>query len=44
MTSARRAGKPGTDWLRRMLERKPLVVAAVALAKRMAGVVRAIIG
>ena len=43
MISARRSGKPGTDWLWRMLERKPVKVVAVALANRMARVVWAII-
>lgn len=41
--SARRAGKPGTDWLWRMLERKPVKVVAIALANRMARVVWAMI-
>ena len=41
--SARRCGKPGTDWLWRMLERKPVKVVAVALANRMARVVWALI-
>ena len=41
--SARRGGKPGADRLWRMLERKPVKVAAVALANRMARVVRAMI-
>ena len=43
MISARRSGKPGTDWLWRMLERKPVKVVAGALANRMARVVWAII-
>lgn len=42
--SARRAGKPGDDWLWRMLARKPVKVVAVALANRMARVVWALIG
>lgn len=42
--SARRAGKPGPDWLWRMLERKPVKVVAVALANRMARVIWALIG
>jgi len=41
--SARRCGKPGTDWLWRMLERKPVKVVAVALANRMARVAWALI-
>ncbi len=41
--SARRSGKPGTDWLWRMLERKPVKVVAVALANRMARIVWALI-
>jgi len=41
--SARRCGKPGTDWLWRMLEKKPVKVVAVALATRMARVVWALI-
>lgn len=41
--SARRAGKPGDDWLWRMLARKPVKVVAVALANRMARVVWALI-
>jgi len=41
--SVRRCGKPGTDWLWRMLERKPVKVVAVALANRMARVVWALI-
>ena len=40
---ARRSGKPGTDWLWCMLERKPVKVVAVALANRMARVIWAII-
>lgn len=43
MISARRSGKPGADWLWRMPERKPVKVVAVALANRMARVVRALI-
>src|SRR6056297_173699 len=41
--SARRCGKPGNDWLWRMLEKKPVKVVAVALANRMARVVWALI-
>ena len=41
--SARRCGRPGDDWLWRMLERKPVKVVAVALANRMARVVWALI-
>jgi len=41
--SARRCGRPGEDWLWRMLERKPVKVVAVALANRMARVVWALI-
>lgn len=41
--SARRGRKPGTDWLWRMLERKPVKVVAIALANRMARVVWALI-
>jgi transposase len=41
--SARRRGGPGTDWLWRMLQRKPVKVVAVALANRMARVVWALI-
>jgi transposase len=36
--SARRAGRPGDDWLWRMLEKKPVKVVAVALANCMARV------
>lgn len=36
---ARRAGKPGDDWLWRMLAGKPVKVVAIALANRMARVV-----
>lgn len=42
--SARRRGRPGTDWLWQMLERKPVKVVAIALANRMARVVWALIG
>lgn len=42
--SARRFGRPGDDWLWRMLERKPVKVVAVALANRMARIVWALIG
>jgi len=41
--SARRAGRPGTDWLWHMLERKPVKVVAVALANRMARILWALI-
>ena len=41
--SARRRGGPGTDWLWRMLQKKPVKVVAVALANRMARVVWALI-
>ena len=41
--SARRGRKPGTDWLPRMLLRKPVKLVAVALANRMARVVWALI-
>jgi len=41
--AARRCGRPGNDWLWRMLERKPVKVVAVALANRMARVVSALI-
>lgn len=41
--SALRAGRPGGDWLWRMLEKKPVKVVAVALANRMARVVWALI-
>jgi transposase len=41
--SARRSGRPGNDWLWRMLEKKPVKVVAVALANRMARVVWALI-
>ena len=41
--SARRGRKSGTDWLSRMLERKPVKVVAIALANRMARVVWALI-
>ncbi len=43
MISARRRGRPGTDWLWRMLEHKPVKAVAVALANRMARVVWALI-
>lgn len=42
--SARRRGGPGTDWLWRMLQRKPVKLVAIALANRMARVVWALIG
>lgn len=41
--SARRRGRSGTDWLWKMLERKPVKVVAVARANRMARIVRALI-
>lgn len=41
--SARRGKEPGSDWLGRMLERKPIKLVAVALANRMARVVWALI-
>ena len=41
--AARRCGQPGTDWLWRMLERKPVKVVAIALANRMARTVWALI-
>jgi transposase len=41
--AARRRGRPGTDWLWKMLDRKPVKVVAVALANRMARVVWALI-
>jgi len=41
--SARRRGGRGTDWLWRMLQKKPVKVVAVALANRMARVVWALI-
>lgn len=41
--SARRRGRPGTDWLWNMLERKPVKVVAIALANRMARMVWALI-
>ena len=41
--SARRGKALGTDWLSRMLERKRVKVAAIALANRMARVVGALI-
>ncbi len=41
--AARRRGRPGADWLWKMLERKPVKVVAVALANRMARVVWALI-
>ena len=41
--SARRRRAPGSDWLSRMLERKPVKVVAVALANRMARIVWALI-
>ena len=48
MIAARRRGRPGSDWLWKMLERKPVkvvaVAVAVALANRMARVVWARVG
>ena len=41
--AARRCGQPGTDWLWRMLEKKPVKVVAIALANRMARTVWALI-
>jgi transposase len=41
--AARRRGLPGSDWLWKMLERKPGKVAPIALANRMARVVWALI-
>ena len=41
--AARRCGQPGTDWLWRMLERKPVKVVAIALANRMSRTVWALI-
>lgn len=41
--AARRRGRPGSDWLWAMLQRKPVKVVAVALANRMARVVWALI-
>jgi transposase len=41
--AARRRRRPGTDWLWKMLERKPVKVVAIALANRMARVVWALI-
>jgi len=41
--AARRRGRPGTDWLWKILERKPVKVVAIALANRMARVVWALI-
>ena len=41
--AARRRGRPGTDWLWKMLERKPVKVVAIALANRMARVVWALV-
>jgi len=41
--AARRRGRPGTDWLWSILERKPVKVVAIALANRMARVVWALI-
>jgi transposase len=42
--SARRRGRPGTDWFWQGLERKPVKVVAIALANRMARLVWALIG
>ena len=41
--AARRRGRPGTDWLWKMLQRKPVKIVAVALANRMARVVWALV-
>ncbi len=41
--AARRRGRASTDWLWRMLERKPVKVVAVALANRMARIVWALV-
>jgi transposase len=41
--AARRRGRPGDDWLWKMLQRKPVKVVAIALANRMARVVWALI-
>ena len=41
--AGRRRGRPGTDWLWKMLERKPVKVVAIALANRMARVVWALV-
>jgi transposase len=41
--AARRRGRPGTDWLWKMLERKPVKVVAIALANRMARIVWALV-
>jgi len=41
--TARRRRRPGTDWLWKMLERKPVKVVAIALANRMARMLWALI-
>lgn len=41
--SARRCGRPGDDWLWRILERKPVKIVAIALANRMARILWALI-
>jgi transposase len=41
--AARRRGRPATDWLWKMLERKPVKVVAIALANRMARIVWALL-
>jgi transposase len=41
--AARRRGRPGTDWLWKMLERKPVKVVAIALANRISQIVWALI-
>ncbi len=41
--AGRRRGRAGTDWLWKMLERKPVKVVAIALANRMARVVWALV-
>lgn len=41
--AARRRGRPGTDWLWKMLQRKPVKLVAIALANRMARIVWALI-
>lgn len=41
--AARRRGRPGTDWLWQMLDRKPVKVVAIALANRMARIIWALV-
>lgn len=41
--AARRRGLPGSDWLWRMLQRKPVKLVAIALANRLARIVWALI-